>query len=111
MIADSTDLEKYDDRGAVRILREFVRRKWPIPDAVIDAAPKVVARVLTDETSTKRDKLRAAEVLAALQRDNLSAILALDKVERLDGGDATENVVLTLLPSRFSRHASSNPGA
>jgi hypothetical protein len=55
----------------------------------------MAARLLVDPAASPRDRLRAAEVLSAMARDQINAAIALDKIERLEGGDATERVVIT----------------
>jgi hypothetical protein len=58
-----------------------------------EAAPKIASRIAV-EGGTDREKLRAIEVLAAMDRDNINALAMLDKIERLDGGEATERIEL-----------------
>lgn len=82
-------------RAALRLLQRAVTQGWEIPEAVWRAAPGICARILANEGATARDRLRAAEVLAAMARDKVNAAIALDKMERLDDGEATERVVIT----------------
>lgn len=82
-------------KAALRLLQRAVSEGWQIPEAVWGAAPRICTRILADENATPRDRLRATEVLAAMARDKINAAIALDKIERLEGGDATERVVIT----------------
>jgi len=82
-------------RAALRLLQRAVTHGWEIPEAVWRAAPGICARILANDAATARDRLRAAEVLAAMARDKVNAAIALDKLERLDGGEATERVVIS----------------
>ena len=82
-------------RAALRLLQRAVTQGWEIPEAVWRAAPGICSRILANEGATARDRLRAAEVLAAMARDKVNAAIALDKMERLDDGEATERVVIT----------------
>jgi len=82
-------------RSALRLLQKAVNHGWEIPEAVWRAAPGICARILANDAAQPRDRLRAAEVLAAMARDKVNAAIALDKMERLDDGEATERVVIT----------------
>jgi hypothetical protein len=61
----------------------------------MEQAPEICSRILSDDMAQPRDRLRAAEVLAAMARDKVNAAIALDKMERLDDGEATERVVIS----------------
>ncbi len=82
-------------RSALRLLQKAVNHGWEIPEAVWRAAPGICARILANDAAQPRDRLRAAEVLAAMARDKINAAIALDKMERLDDGEATERVVIS----------------
>jgi hypothetical protein len=87
------DRDRGHDRQTMRMLAQAVRNQWPIPQAMRDAAPKIASRIAV-EGNTDREKLRAVEVLTAMHRDNINALAMLDKIERLDGGEATERIEL-----------------
>jgi hypothetical protein len=53
----------------------------------VGRGPRICTRILADEAASPRDRLRATEVLAAMARDKVNAAIALDKIERLEGGD------------------------
>lgn len=95
---DPTGLDtsnRRDRNAALRMIRRAVNEGWQIPEAVYRAAPAICARMLADEMASPRDRLRAAEVLAAMVRDKVNAAIALDKMERLEGGQATDRIVVT----------------
>lgn len=82
-------------KAALRLLQRAVSEGWQIPDALWRAAPAMCARIMVDDQSDSRDRLRAAEVLAAMARDKVNAAIALDKIERLESGTATDRIVVT----------------
>ena len=82
-------------RSSLRVIQRAVENGWDVPLQIIDAVPKVIAKVMLNDNSTFRDRIRAAEVLASLVRDRLNAAVSLDKIERLDGGEATERFVVS----------------
>jgi hypothetical protein len=92
-VARQIDRDRGHDRQTMRMLAQAVRNRWPIPQAMREAAPKIASRIAV-EGATDREKLRAIEVLAAMDRDNINALAMLDKIERLDGGEATERIEL-----------------
>jgi hypothetical protein len=92
------DRDPKRDRETLRMLATAVRNRWPIPEAVRSELPELAARIALNSESD-RDRLRALELLAALDRDNIAALVALDRIERLDGGEATDRV--DLLPIRI----------
>jgi hypothetical protein len=77
-------------RSSLRTLQRAVERGWEIPQNIVDAAPLIVASILTDKNAAMSARLRAAEVLAAMARDRVNAAISLDKIQRLDSGTATE---------------------
>lgn len=81
--------------SALRLLQRAVREGWQIPEGVMKAAPNTATRIMLNENAPHRDRLRAAEVLAAMMRDKVAAAIALDKMERLDDGQATERMEIS----------------
>lgn len=79
------------DRQTLIMLQSSIRNRWKIPDAMKEIGPKIAAKIAV-EGRTERDRLRAVEVLAAFDRDNITALIQMDKIERLDENKATENV-------------------
>ena len=82
-------------KAALRLLQRAVSEGWEIPESVWKAAPGICTRILADPSVQPRDRLRATEVLAAMARDKINAAIALDKIERLESGTATDRIVVT----------------
>ena len=92
-VARQIERDAGHERQTLQMLIRAVRNRWPIPDDIRSAAPLIAKRIaLTGKTD--REKLRAIELLAALDRDNINALATLDKIERLEGGEATERIEL-----------------
>lgn len=85
-------------RSDLSLLRQAISSGWRIPEELRETLPRVVIGMIRDARSD-RERLRAIEVLTAMQRDNVQAFVAVDRVERLDGGEATERI--ELLPIRI----------
>jgi hypothetical protein len=92
------DVDPRHHRETLNLLKRAVRNRWPIPDSMREAAPRIASQIAL-AGKTDRERLRAIELLAALDRDNIAALATLDKVERLEGGEATERI--ELLPIRI----------
>jgi|TARA_R110000824_G_scaffold1991_4_gene9716 hypothetical protein len=82
------------DRESLRIIKQAVTSGWDIPPEWKDSLPNLCMGIACDELRGDRERLRAIEILRAMQRDNLDAAQVLDKVERLDVGQATERIEL-----------------
>ena len=82
------------DRQSLSMIRRAVTNNWDIPDSWKAALPAMCAKIATDEKKGDRERLRAIEILRSMQRDNLDAAQVLDKVERLDEGQATDRIEL-----------------
>jgi hypothetical protein len=81
-------------RSSLTMIRQAVANNWNIPDAWKAALPAMCAKIASDESKGDRERLRAVEILRAMQRDNLDAAQVLDRVERLDEGRATDRIEL-----------------
>ena len=81
-------------RSALQTIKQAVANNWAIPDEWKAALPRLCLRIAADDSRGDRERLRAVEILRAMQNDNLNAAQALDRVERLDAGQATERVEL-----------------
>ena len=81
-------------KGSLRLLKQAIGNGWEIPDEWKGALPKLCLRIALDDNRGDRERLRAIEILRAMNRDNLDAAQAMDKVERLDQGAATERIEL-----------------
>lgn len=81
-------------RSSLKIIRQAVNNNWQIPDEWKGVLPKICLKMVADESKGDRERLRAIEILRAMNRDNLEAAQVLDRVERLDQGQATERIEL-----------------
>lgn len=82
-------------RSSLRTLQRAVENGWEVPQNLIQAAPLIVGTILSDRNMSAAARLRAAEVLSAMVRDRVNAAIALDRIERLDEGSATERVEIS----------------
>lgn len=76
------------------LIRRAVNHRWVIPEQVYVAAPAIVGRILLDPATDVRDKIRATQTLAMLDRNNTDLIVESHRIERLNDGMSTENVAL-----------------
>jgi len=81
-------------RASLQLIKRAVVNGWDIPDQWKDALPKLCMKMVLDDNRGDRERLRALEILRAMNRDNLEAAQVLDRLERLDGGMATERIEL-----------------
>ncbi len=81
-------------RSSLAMIRQAVTNNWEIPNEWKAVLPKICLKMVADESRGDRERLRAIEILRAMNRDNLEAAQVLDKVERLDQGQATERIEL-----------------
>jgi len=79
-------------RRSLQIIQRAAENGWLIKDEWLEALPKVAVQIAA--TGNPREKLRALEVLRAMMRDRVDAAVMLDKIERLDAGEATERTEL-----------------
>jgi len=86
-------IEKKHERAGARLIRRAIEGRWNIPDELMDQLPRVVTGLIANARSD-RERLRAVEILVAMQRDNLSALQAADRIERLDEGKPTDSIQL-----------------
>ncbi len=77
---------------SMQLVRRAIVEGWQIPPEVMSAAPKIAARILLE--GTPREKLRAMDVLNRMRDSNINAMIALDKIERLEDGAPTEIISL-----------------
>lgn len=84
-------LEDTHERAGLRLIRRAIHGRWDIPDVLLEQLPKHVTALLVNARND-REKLRAAEVIVSMNRDNISALVQADKIERLEAGLATDRV-------------------
>jgi len=88
-------IEAKGRRSSLAVIQRAVEKGWNVPQRIIDQVPEIVAQIMNDQIAPIRDRLRATEVLASLVKHRVEAAIALDKIERLDGGEATERFVVS----------------
>lgn len=87
-------LTQHGDSETMALIRRAVRNRWIIPARVYEAAPAIVGRILVDPATDAREKIRAAQTLAMLDRNNADLLIEANRIERLNEGMSTENVAL-----------------
>jgi hypothetical protein len=80
-------------RAGLLLIERAIRGGWNIPPHVMRTLPAIVTSV-AESSDSERERLRAVEVLLAMDRANTDALQAADRCERLDGGAATDRVEL-----------------
>tara|TARA_X000001382_G_scaffold97048_2_gene71434 strand:+ start:1815 stop:2171 length:357 start_codon:yes stop_codon:yes gene_type:complete len=83
-----------DSRQSLQMLQQALQNNWDIPQEWKQALPKFCMSIVLDKNKGDRERLRASEILRAMSRDNVEALTALDRIERLDGGEATDRIEL-----------------
>lgn len=91
---ETTPLALTGAAETMSLIRRAVKHRWVIPDRIFEAAPAIVGRILLDPATDIRDKIRATQTLAMLDRNNTDLMLEANRVERLNEGMSTENVAL-----------------
>ena len=88
---NETDINMRTSASTLAMIESAVRNRWAIPEAVKENAAKIAAKVAL-EGKSDRDKLRAIQVLAALDRDNVDALGRLWDRQRTHEGKASQQV-------------------
>lgn len=84
-------LDRTRQRESLRLIQRAVHNGWHIKDEWLREVPKLAAKIMAD-SQDERNRLRAAQLLEDILARACDAAIALDKIERLDGGQATERV-------------------
>jgi hypothetical protein len=79
-------------RGHLRILEAAVYQGWDIPEEAFATIPIDLLSIAQDEQAATRDRIRASEALAHLTQQRIDAAIQLDRIIRLDAGQATDRV-------------------
>jgi hypothetical protein len=87
-------LEAHGAAETMSLIRRAVKMRWDIPSEAFVAAPRIVGRILADPATDIRDKIRAVQTLAMLDRNNADLVIEAYRLERLHEGQSTENVAL-----------------
>jgi hypothetical protein len=97
------ELTPQASRSSLQMIKQAVANGWDLPAEWKQALPRFCMSIVADRTKGDRERLRATEILRAMQRDNFDGLLALDKLERLDDGTATERIELAPIEWNPSR--------
>ncbi len=62
----------------------------------LDDSIEFAVAVRNDPSASARDRIRAAEFIRSVADRAMEAAIALDKIDRLDGGEATDNAAITI---------------
>jgi hypothetical protein len=81
-----------ENKRYLSILQDAVYGGWELPPESSRRLPSDLQAIVDDPNTSTRDRIRALECLAALRKDRLDALMQLDKVTRLDAGQATDRV-------------------
>jgi len=92
-------VEEKHERAGLRLIRRAIEGRWQVPDELLSSLPRVVVGMVAN-ARTDRERLRAVEILVAMSRDNLAALQAADRLERLDEGQPTDNIQLNPITLR-----------
>lgn len=103
-IAGKGDRALFADPGRVRedlqMLTSALRRGWQVPDDVRAEALRVTAEMMRT-TTHDRDRIASIKLLVQMRKDDIEALALLDKIGRLETGEATERIELK--PVTFER--------
>lgn len=83
---------KRDTREHLRVLEAMVYGGWAVPEAVFATVPQRLTDIVNSVSAPTRDRIRAMEALSALSQQRIDAALQLDRIRRLDNGNATDRV-------------------
>lgn len=94
--------DKHHRRETLNMIRRAVGERWGVSVLAKMDAPKIVEDILRNDPDT-RVQIKAAEVLAMMDRDNIRALMDLDDKERLEVGDPTDIVGERKIALEFDR--------
>ena len=79
-------------REHLRTLEAIVYQGWDVPPEAMQQLPIELHRIAADAAQSTRDRIRATEALAHLMQQRADAAVQLDRILRLDAGQATDRV-------------------
>lgn len=91
------DVDLRTSASTMKMIEAAVRRQWGIPDVVKENAAKIAAKIALEGRSD-RDKLRAIQVLAALERDNIETLGELWSKQRTTEGKHNGKIAIAFSP-------------
>ena len=80
------------ERETLVLLRRAIGEGWNIPESAFKNGAAIAVRIVANEQASNRDRCRALELLTKMRDSNIAAAVALDKIDRLNSGAATEIV-------------------
>lgn len=103
MTTDDGDPTSRERKRAIRenlsILRAAVTHGWDVPPEAMRRAVDEAIGTLDHPGASTRDKHRAIDILRLMRKDDIEARTALDRIERLEVGESTDNI--TFRPIEF----------
>ena len=79
-------------REHLRTLEAIVYDGWDVPPEVWQEIPQSLLDIVRSAASATRDRIRATEAIAHLVKQRADAAVELDRIMRLDAGEATDRV-------------------
>lgn len=89
-------------RENLNMIRRAVKGRWSVSQHAKTDAPAIVENIMRTDVDP-RVQIKAAEVLAMMDRDNISALIEMDERERLEVGDPTTVVGEKRIALEFDR--------
>lgn len=83
--------DPHHSRAGMILVQQAIKGGWKIPEILFAQLPLQVTNLLVSARND-RERLRAAEVLLAMNRDNTQTLAIADKMQRLDMGQATDRI-------------------
>lgn len=93
-VVDARDSDKEARKGMLA-LRRALNEGWEIPSVVYKAVPRQLSIMAADPARKDEVRIMAMYLLRDLERDRNSVAIALDKMERLEAGEATDRIELS----------------
>lgn len=85
---------RWERRIHLRSLEALVYDGWNVPAEVYQTLPQALIDIATDAMQSTRDRIRATEALSHLIQHRTETAVQLDRIMRLDAGQATDRVQL-----------------
>ena len=85
-------MTRWQRREHLRTLEAIVYDGWDVPRDVFVTIPHSLLEIAVDTMQSTRDRIRATEALAHLVQHRTEAAVQLDRILRLDAGQATDRV-------------------
>lgn len=83
---------RWQRREHLRTLEGIVYDGWEVPAEAMQQLPTELHRIAIDAAQSTRDRIRASEALSHFIQQRVDATVQLDRIMRLDAGQATDRV-------------------